>query len=1449
MALPTITDLIGLDVGSRYTGGAFCQTVAKSDIDPTTLDIGSRYTGGAFCGNPAAAGGTPATINADPLTGASSALALSVTKGAVSIAEDALTAASTAPALTVTKGAVSKAMAALTGAVSACALTVVRGAMSIAQDALSAISSACTASLVPGAVTVALAALTVVSAPQALTVGSGAAAIAQDALSANATLPVPTVSTGAVTIDLDCLTAASSTPSATLTPGAASIDADALTLAGSVPSASILTGSTSASLDALTIASSTPKATLTPGPITVLFFNAPAVLVSSAPSCMVTKGVASVAVDALTLASSAPSLGVASTVTIGLDALTAAASTPANEDFVVPGRATVATIINFTGFETGGANELSELSGATIISTDNRTGTYCLNVKRVSGTGTCYARMARYGSTGGPTTIGTAGACTSFYMRVIDLPSANSEIITYWLNSIGGRMGELRLVSDGTLQMLSSDGTTLGTTATALIEGTWYCIGAYRELGAAGLAKVWIDGNLEIDTAGNGGTKKIDSIAYGIYVNRNGEAMEVNIDDIVIFDSDEILVNHEVKALLTTANGGYEEWQNDYTAVDDPPGSLSDADYIYTSKLNAETVTVQTRAAAGITAGQIKGLKGLWRVRFDNITLADPTMMKLLCRSNGSDYWTDAASYSASFATKSIIYPTDPGTGLAWEGAAVDAVELGVGLSYKAAEDNAECSVIHGHILYIPDLSASMDALALASSAPSLTVVLGSAPIALDALALSAAAMQASVTPGACTTVMDALSASATTPALSVTGGGEPVPAGVIVVWPSTVASIPAGWSRCEDLDSKYAHVATGDTAGTTGGAGGHTHSSSADHTHVLGSHTHNVSAGEGSGNADCDGAGATNYASSPTHTHGNATSATATDAITAGAATSGVASNLLPSMRVIWIVSDGTAGMPAGACAYFGGPTLPADWTQPTGENSPVGRFLRGAVAGADGGTYHNTGYTTHAHTQSHTHTTDGHVHAAAGSANATGQSVHQVGTTAGYFAQSTHTHQVSWDSKETTTGASANALSAAYGFPKYEKLLVIENAIGGTDLPRGVIGLWLGTIANIPAGWVQKTSAQDFIMGAADADEIGDTGGATTHTHSDDVHAHTIASHTHTTATAAAGTPQIGHRADYVHYHSSPTHTHTWETGGSTSQTVADGTLAWDDCDAKAAYPEYVEVILIERRPFGPAVNALSAASSAPSISVSTGATAVELDALTGSTTAPTLTSSNGAVDIALDPLAVAASAGALHVEAVAEIHLGTASATIAPLPCAVAPGARVIALSPSILTGSAPSIHPAPGAKSTTLDPLSCTLAATQASAPPCPVSPIMDALAAYASVPSVGHATGPVSRTVSALTLEASTNLTVHAVSNIQCDALSTSASVGGLTITGGAVLVDADSLVLALAIRRLLRLGGLARLPDHRGIRVPFEDRVCVVPIERRRIIVPAEDRRSVITGG
>lgn len=355
------------------------------------------------------------------------------------------------------------------------------------------------------------------------------------------------------------------------------------------------------------------------------------------------------------------------------------------------------------------------------------------------------------------------------------------------------------------------------------------------------------------------------------------------------------------------------------------------------------------------------------------------------------------------------------------------------------------------------------------------------------------------------------------------------IPQSIIFFWPSTNATIPSGWQRETALDTYHIHAATGDTAGTTGGA--------STHNHWITNATHSFSAGAGVGTQTYLTTGLIYIATSVTHTHSAVNSST-TDF------NSGTANNTIAYFKVIFIkpADFGRKGVPAGACAFYDYMIAAVPWTTIADTDE---KFLLGADVGGDGGDFDTTPF--HNHSVSHGHTQTGSsVPSDSGIYFDTGRA----------FAIGDHKHLVALSSTTLAAGST-------FTEPAWEKLLLIKN--GGADeaIMDGIIGVYLGALADIPQYWSQKTFSGDFIKVTTNGAEIGDTGGATQHAHSMFGTAHTH------TASISAGVSAIGNASITANTRSTPAHTHTW--------TVSTTTDSMANCDVKEAYPSYKEVIFV--------------------------------------------------------------------------------------------------------------------------------------------------------------------------------------------------------------------------------------------------------------------------------
>jgi hypothetical protein len=316
------------------------------------------------------------------------------------------------------------------------------------------------------------------------------------------------------------------------------------------------------------------------------------------------------------------------------------------------------------------------------------------------------------------------------------------------------------------------------------------------------------------------------------------------------------------------------------------------------------------------------------------------------------------------------------------------------------------------------------------------------------------------------------------------------IPSNVVIVWTGANASIPTGYTRETTLDGVYPRGCA--SGATTGGlsAGFNTH------IHTASAHTHTITTGapvESMVAYSSTGAITGNSSS-----HGHA-------AVASGAA-SGVAwatgSSEPYAYHIIFIKSGGTNDIPKDAVvltdANPGGDFVFCDG----GSSTPnlASRWLRGASTNADAGT---TYAGVHKHDDS-----DGHTHAAVtlGKMTESGVPRTNLATRGNTVVISTHAHTGSLGSSGVTT------LDNQSVTVPFANLYCYQNQ-GSEQTLNGMIGLWLGTRANIPVYWSEVTSMRDTFIKNTDASGTALSSGAGAS------HSHTQSSHTHTATISSSG------------------------------------------------------------------------------------------------------------------------------------------------------------------------------------------------------------------------------------------------------------------------------------------------------------------------------------------
>ena len=126
------------------------------------------------------------------------------------------------------------------------------------------------------------------------------------------------------------------------------------------------------------------------------------------------------------------------------------------------------------------------------------------------------------------------------------------------------------------------------------------------------------------------------------------------------------------------------------------------------------------------------------------------------------------------------------------------------------------------------------------------------------------------------------------------------------------------------------------------------------------------------------------------------------------------------------------------------------------------------------------------------------------------------------------------------------------------------------------GVIILWIGTNASIPAGWARETDLDAKYPKAQGVDTPGTSGGAATHTHSSPSHTHALNAHTHTyTLTDLSPSGSTGATDNGANHLLACEHYHTGSSGSAVGGTTSGTAVTYG---AFSNDPPYYGVIFIK-------------------------------------------------------------------------------------------------------------------------------------------------------------------------------------------------------------------------------------------------------------------------------
>lgn len=408
----------------------------------------------------------------------------------------------------------------------------------------------------------------------------------------------------------------------------------------------------------------------------------------------------------------------------------------------------------------------------------------------------------------------------------------------------------------------------------------------------------------------------------------------------------------------------------------------------------------------------------------------------------------------------------------------------------------------------------------------------------------------------------------------------DTIPDDLILGWPSTVATIPSGWSRVTALDGFYPRGSSGTGApSVTGGSSSHAHSTPS-HIHVIGAHTHDLGGSTGSSNSSTTSArfnGASQAQADQPHTHVRQANTGNSAAANSGSASPGTnVENNTPATRdVIWIQSDGAqTSYPIGVLGWA--TESVSGWES---DASSSGRFLKGAAAAGNGGA--STGAATHSHTvELHIHSGINHIHPIGGTGLSNPASSTEAGSGSSeprWLPRHGHPMTVSSSNSGSLSSSNGGTTGQAGLDPPNRRLRVLRNTGGG--IQTRIIGLYTGTVAALDPlmtlcnGSNGTPDMRTWFARDVGSDSVNSTGGAETHTHSVPTHTHEIGTHVHDTTVGVSTStsfeaPTSGSLGD------SPTTGHTHSSGNTDPATPSRTNNGEGTTGSAGNVPVYKEV-----------------------------------------------------------------------------------------------------------------------------------------------------------------------------------------------------------------------------------------------------------------------------------
>jgi len=325
------------------------------------------------------------------------------------------------------------------------------------------------------------------------------------------------------------------------------------------------------------------------------------------------------------------------------------------------------------GFENNGTGEWTTVSGATVVSSPVRTGTYAIeciggNEYALYSHGTSYQEW--YGGFGFRWTHGAPGAGTQFFMIIDSGGTPQLSLAMHWAS------GHIHLHR-------GNDAADLLVTATLPCkERVWHYLEFYVKIADSGGRFVLkVDGVTHIDFTGDtrAGTADCNAFRYGASGTLNNAGVDCWFDDIVLNSVDGTAPQTYpgrvgIQMLKPNGAGSYTQCaplsDANYQMVDEVQAD-GDTTYVYDDTVDQKDTYAHEALTA--TAGTVGAVRWNGRAR----VVSSTGNYAMLLRQGATDFQGVDRALTTSYARAWACRSNDPTDSAAWTIAKVNSIEIG----------------------------------------------------------------------------------------------------------------------------------------------------------------------------------------------------------------------------------------------------------------------------------------------------------------------------------------------------------------------------------------------------------------------------------------------------------------------------------------------------------------------------------------------------------------------------------------------------------------------------------------------------------------------------------------------------------------------------------------------------------------------------------------------------